>query len=304
MKTLIAESGATKTDWRYGSRPARTAGINVAIMSGDDIKAIVSDAVSSLGIAAGEVEAVCFYAAGLVGGKQSSALTSVLGEIFPEAAIECHSDLMAASRALWSDSPGVVAILGTGSNSCSYDGREIVKNVRPGGFILGDEGGGVSLGKMFLADYVKNLLPPEISGKFEAEYGLGYAGIVEKVYHGETPSRFIASFAPFVLEAVSSSSYMLAMVETNFRNFIKRSLSAYKTGDGPLRVGVVGSFGYACQNILWSVGREYDVDFVKFIESPIDALYDYHLRYAHCPTPTQCHPDPATRHPDPDTMSS
>lgn len=204
-----------------------------------------------------------------------------MGEIirgyFPGASVECASDLLAAARALWGDSAGTVAILGTGSNSCSYDGVRITANIRPGGYILGDEGGGAALGRLFMADYIKNLTPRRLSEKFREQYRLDYADIVNAVYKSPNPAGFLASFAPFIIDAAGKDSYCRSLVEKNLTAFITRSLLSYRLSDETLEVGVVGSVGMACSGWLENIGKDHNVIFRKFISSPVEALSAYHM---------------------------
>ncbi len=291
--TIIAESGATKTDWVCGGVSLRTRGINLSVMTDADVSAVVAEAAGKLlascpGMDAGTlrqggVSRVFFYGAGLVSEDSGRRLRRILTEHFGPAAMEFSSDLMASARALWGMSPGVVAILGTGSNCCVYDGEKIVMSVRPGGFILGDEGGGVSLGRLFIADYIKNLVPEGLAREFHEEYGLDYPKIVEAVYRGSNPSGFLASFAPFIVKAAERYGYAHDLLKENFRSFITRALLSCRSGDGDMEVGVSGSFGCACRTLLEELGGEYGVRFVKFVPSPIKILPGFHENYNFAP---------------------
>ncbi len=276
--TIIAESGASKTDWMIDGRLFRTRGINFSVMTAGDIESVVAciaaRAVSPDAGSAGV--SIHFYGAGLVSGEHCSGMAAILEKFFPGACIECASDLMAAARALWGNCPGVVAILGTGSNSCSYDGSKITGNVRPGGYILGDEGGGAALGKRFLSDYIKELVPPGLSRRFMEEYRLGYADIVNSVYKGPNPAGFLASFAPFIIEAAASDRYAESLVRENIDSFVTRSLLGFRKEGESLEAGVAGSIGAACRKWLEEAGQEYGISFVRFIPSPIEALVRYH----------------------------
>ena len=277
---IIAESGATKTAWRSvcedGTvRQALTEGLNPSCLDAEDICVAVRKAVPQLNPEGRMVSDVFFYGAGLVDEKTSGPIRDALQMWCPLAQIHFHTDLMAAARALFGDGSGIVAIMGTGSNSCLYQNGTIVRNIRPGGFILGDEGGAVSLGKAFLSDYIKGLVPQEIASAFDGRYGLTYPDIVRKVYHEPAAAAFMASLAPFIMEYVADA-YISDMVRGCLGEFVTRTLSRY-VGDGEkCAVGVVGSFGCACRDILCEVGRRYGVEFVRFVQSPIDALVKYH----------------------------
>lgn len=277
--TIVAESGASKTDWMVGGRRIRTKGINFSVMSREDISSVVSCVANEVGdgISGDQGIFIYFYGAGLVTDTHKEEMTDILRKFFHGASVECSSDLLAAARALWGDSPGIVAILGTGSNSCSYDGTRVTANVRPGGYILGDEGGGAALGRRFLADYIKNLTPGTLSERFREQYRLDYADIVNSVYKSPNPAGFLASFAPFIIEAAGKDGYCRSLVTENVRAFITRSLLSYRQGNEILEVGVAGSVGMACSRWLESIGKDYNVNFRKFMSSPVEALAGYHM---------------------------
>jgi N-acetylglucosamine kinase-like BadF-type ATPase len=284
---IIVESGATKTAWRAISVEGNmtevlTQGLSPTCLDAEHISDIVRKAVPALNPDGKRVEQIVFYGAGLVSEESTASLRSCLEMWCPFASVEFHSDILAAARALFGDGSGVVAIMGTGSNSCLYENGQIVKNIRPGGYVLGDEGSGVALGRAFLADFVKGLLPESIESEFSAQTGLDYSGIVRKVYREQAASAFMASLAPFVLSHMDEP-YIRSMVIDCLESFVKRALSRYAgyAGDraAACKVGVVGSFGCACEDMLREIGREYGLEFVAFLKSPIDQLVKYHCSY-------------------------
>lgn len=284
--TIIVESGATKTSWRAlcddGSvRAAQTAGLSPTCLDDDHIRGIMREAMPVLNPEGRTVSRVCFYGAGLVSPEAAAPVQSALEMWCPFAQVEFHSDIVAAARALWGDGSGVVAIMGTGSNSCLYKDGRMVRNIRPGGYVLGDEGSGVALGRAFLADYIKGLVPDEVAAEFDKEFGLDYAGIVRKVYKEQAASAFMGSVAPFVMKYIDNQ-YVYDLVKDCLEAFLKRSLARYWQDDpgnaDARRVGVVGSFGCACEAILRSLEKDYGLEFVKFVKSPIDELVTYHSK--------------------------
>ena len=284
---IIVESGATKTAWRAISVEGNmtevlTQGLSPTCLDAEHISDIVRKAVPALNPDGKSVEQIVFYGAGLVSEESTASLRSCLEMWCPFASVEFHSDILAAARALFGDGSGVVAIMGTGSNSCLYENGQIVKNIRPGGYVLGDEGSGVALGRAFLADFVKGLLPESIESEFSAQTWLDYSGIVWKVYREQAASAFMASLAPFVLSHMDEP-YIRSMVRDCLESFVKRALSRYAgyAGDraAACKVGVVGSFGCACEDMLREIGREYGLEFVAFLKSPIDQLVKYHCSY-------------------------
>lgn len=282
---IIAESGATKTDWCAVASDGnvtsvRTAGMNIATMPIEAIKAIIDEAAPQLNPVGEKVTEVHYYAAGIIIPEGETIppaaknLDASLKEYFPEAQMEYASDLLDAARAVCGHNPGIAAIMGTGSNSCLYDGKNIVKNVRSAGFILGDEGGGACLGKMFMADFLKGLVPEPVSSEFARDFQVDYFTVVQNVYKSEAPSKYLGSFAPWILERYDSCEYVRELVDRNFRNFIERALSQYDIKKYP--VGVVGGFGYAHQAKFRKVAQEYGIRFSEIIATPIEGLIKYH----------------------------
>lgn len=285
---LIVESGATKTDWRALSPDkapviVKTSGINLASMRSDAIEPIVINALNEFqrqGVMEG-VDEVFFYAAGLIEQEGirvpdlAKELDKVFSSFFPTAIIEYASDMLSAARSLCGDKPGIVAILGTGSNSCFFDGEKIVKNVPSGGFILGDEGSGSCLGKRFVSDYIKGLVPEPLAGEFGKDFQVDYHTVVKNVYRGDAPSKYLGSFAPWILQHYDSSEYVRNLVEGNFRDFMNIFLKQYDTQSYP--VGVVGGFGFANKSILEKVAASCGIKISTVISTPMDRLIDYHL---------------------------
>lgn len=269
--TLIAESGATKTDWALLSsetvQRVSGSGVNFSTMPPEAVRSAIGDALSSLGIQGDAVTRLFFYGAGLLD------CPDILRELFPQAEIEAASDLLAAARALFGRSGGIAAILGTGSNSCLYNGCSMVRNIRSGGFILGDEGGGACLGKMFLSDLIKGLVPDALAEAFATEHEAGYGDIVRSVYRSDAPSAYLGSLAPWILSR-AGDPYIDSLIEDNFSLFFSRALLRYGRPDLP--VGIVGGLGCACREAVERVAAASGLRIEKFLRSPMDGLIDYH----------------------------
>lgn len=277
---LIAESGATKTDWRLIAddgtvRSAYSAGLNPSVLDVEQMREIIAPVMPALNPEGKSVEEIFFYGAGLVSDAAAAPLAGVLSMWYPFAQMQFHSDMLAAARALFGNGSGVVAIMGTGSNSCLYENGVVVKNIRPGGFILGDEGSGAALGKAFVSDFIKGLLPDNVEEEFVKEYGLDYQKIVQKVYREPAASAFLASFAPFILER-TEEPYIKNLVDSVIESFVVRSLKRYGQ---TVKVGVVGSFGCACEAVLRETGIRHGLEFTMFLKSPIDKLTEYHMKF-------------------------
>ncbi len=183
------------------------------------------------------------------------------------------SDLLAAARALCGHSQGIACIMGTGGNTCFYDGENIVDNVKAGGFILGDEGSGGNLGKRLVSDFIKGLLPKHIEAEFVKRYDLDYMKIVERVYKQPMPNRFLASFCPFINE-FRDDSHIKGIVMDSFRDFFERNISHYNYKQ--YKVNLVGSVAYYFSDYLIEAAGRFGAEIGKILKSPIDGLVEYH----------------------------
>ena len=274
---IIVESGATKSDWRVlggdGSEIKRflRAGTNVSSMKLEDIKSTITEAFASEGLE--KAAGFYLYTAGVVTPEIADGLVKHLRSLAQIDEIEINNDLMGAARGACGHEPGIAAILGTGSNTCFYDGSTLSQKVYSGGYVIGDEGSGASLGKLFLADFIKGLVPDEIARDFAKEFDSSYAGIVQGVYRSASPSGYLGSLAPFILRHYSHP-YAKALVDKNFQSFIDRSLLRYDTARYP--VGIVGGFGWACKDIITPLLDKAGIKVSRFIKAPIEGLCEYH----------------------------
>lgn len=275
---IIAECGATKSDWRLvcgGTeiKQVLVSGINVSTTNWDAVKVVVDEALGQLCGALDAIESIHVYVAGVVTEEVEANFRDLFAAYYPSAKVEIQIDLVAAARATCGHAPGIAAILGTGSNSCQWDGEKIVRKVATGGFILGDEGGATTLGKLFIADFIKGLVPAEIAEDFSSRYPSDYATIVANVYRSQSPSAYLGSFAPFIMEYYHHP-YIKELVDGNFRSFIRRSLKQYDTVGCP--VGVVGGFAYALKDIFLRIASEEGITVSRIIKAPIEGLIEYH----------------------------
>ena len=274
---IIVESGATKSDWRVLGQDGREvkrflrAGTNVSSMKLEDIKSTLTEAFASEGLE--KAAGFYLYTAGVVTPEIADELVNHLRSLAQIDEIEINNDLMGAARGACGHEPGIAAILGTGSNTCFYDGSTLSQKVYSGGYVIGDEGSGASLGKLFLADFIKGLVPDEIARDFAKEFDSSYAGIVQGVYRSASPSGYLGSLAPFILRHYSHP-YAKALVDKNFQSFIDRSLLRYDTARYP--VGIVGGFGWACKDIITPLLDNAGIKVSRFIKAPIEGLCEYH----------------------------
>ena len=199
---IIVESGATKSDWRLvedGKQVGRYVlpGMNVSSMSLDAVKGTIREGISRCGTEA--PEGFYLYTAGVVTPAIRNEIKEYAGSLAAISDFDFQNDMLAAARAVCGHSSGIVAIIGTGSNSCFYDGESISQKVYAGGFILGDEGAGSALGKMFLADYLKGEVPEPLKSDFESCFDSSYQAIVANVYKSDSPAGYLGSIAPLVV---------------------------------------------------------------------------------------------------------
>ena len=270
--TIIADSGSTKTSWlltdEEGQRSTfETPGINPVRDSED----FICDILTSLPQA--PVSHLYFYGAGCIP-PFSDALKALLQRRFPQARIVVDSDLMGAAIALCGNQEGIACILGTGSNSCLYDGERIVANVSPLGYILGDEGSGAVLGRRLVGDVLKRQLPETLRQAFEKEYQLTAADIIQRVYRSPLPNRFLASFAPF-LSRHRYEPAVQALLEEEFARFFRRNVCAYRRPDLP--VHFAGSIARHFQTEVFAAARSLGLQPGRVEAAPMEALVRYHL---------------------------
>ncbi len=274
---LISDSGSTKTDWVLSDggtvmRRVRTEGINPFHQSVERIDGIIHEnLLPSIGDV--DIEKVFFYGSGCTP-EMVPVVSGVLSNVFPDAGlIDVNGDLMAAARAVCGRRKGVACILGTGANSCLYDGTQIIANTPPLGYILGDEGSGAVLGKLFLNALLKGFLPSEMKNDFFREYGVTYPDIIRKVYREPQANRFLATTANFI-SAHTDNAQLRKMVCDNFHDFFRRNLSQYNYR-GP--VGFVGGIAYQFSHLLETVADEEGYSVSVIMKSPIDGLLKYHI---------------------------
>lgn len=265
---LIADAGATKTDWRILTDDGRvrrsvTGGFNAAVQRGE----------LEITLPEGEIKEFFFYGAGLTSPEKCVFVEKKLKGLSGTENVYVASDLVGAARALLGHSQGIACILGTGSNCCRWDGERVVRNIRPGGYILGDEGSGAYLGLRLLADFIKGLTPPEITSVLSGSFGLDYETVVKNVYGGTAPSGYIASFVPVIEENISHP-YCRELVTEGFDSFIRRNILPY--GNDKLPLAFTGSIAAVFRDILTERVEAAGYAISSILPSPADGLCRYH----------------------------
>lgn len=263
---LVADSGSTKTDWMISGELITAQGINPVTMVDEDITARIP---VFPGISVSEV---FFYGAGCVE-PFSQRVRQALAQVFPQATIHVESDLLGAAHALFGHQPGIACILGTGSNTCLYDGKSITDNIPPLGYILGDEGSGAVLGKLFLNKLFKRELPDSLSQSFFQWSQLTYAEIIDKVYRQPAANRFLASLSPFIHEHLDEPAISILVYE-HFNAFVRKNVLKYQRPD--LCVSFVGSIAEHYRDVLSNTLQANDLQLGEILSRPIERLWTYH----------------------------
>ncbi len=276
---LIADSGSTKTHWRLADNDKQqdffTAGINPFYQTEAEIaESIGRELVPQLNERAAAIDHIHFYGAGCHFPEKKEMVKLSLAKHFAHADIEICNDLLAACRALFANREGIGCILGTGSNSCYYDGNEIKDNVSPLGFIIGDEGSGAVLGKIFVGNILKNQLPASLKQDFLDEYNLTTETILNGVYKKTFPNRFLASFVPFIQKNIDRKE-LHEMVRSSFDDFFRRNVMQYEQAKH-IEIGFVGSIGAIFEETLRESALHFGLKISKITASPMEGLTEFH----------------------------
>lgn len=219
-----------------------------------------------------KIERIFFYGAGCTSeSKRKMVELSFVAQF--KTPVEVESDLLGAARGLFGYKPGIACILGGGSNSCFYNGNNIVKNVFSGGYVLGDEGSGAALGRAFLADVVKNLAPYELAVKFYEQYQTNPSEILDEIYNKPFPNRYLSKCSQFLVGR-TDNEYVHKLVTDGFRTFFKRHLSQYEYRENDVKF--IGSVAVAFSSLLVEVAHEYGIEVAAIEEPPMLGLIDYH----------------------------
>lgn len=275
---LIADSGSTKTDWclmdgNIVMKRIKTKGFNPFFETEKEIEYELSNALVPKIPRGTKIDAIHFFGAGCTPEKAPIVARALMMQVSDEARVEVCSDMVGAARALCGNEPGIVCILGTGSNSCEYDGKKIVKNVSPLGFILGDEGSGAVLGKILVGDLLKNQLGEELKEKFLTQYKLTTAEIIDRVYRQPFPNRFLASLQPFMEDNLDNEAIFYLVMEA-FSHFIARNVMQYDYQH--LTVHFTGSVAYAYRKVLEKSAELTGIQLGIITNSPMEGLIKYY----------------------------
>ena len=260
---LIAESGSTRTEWalvedNHLIQRVFTEGLNPFFQTRREISRSVRLGLPDIFFKK-KLEQVYYYGAGCTSYEKKNILGASLVAQF-KTPIQVESDLLAAARGLFKCEAGIACILGTGSNSCFYDGKIVVKNVKAGGYILGDEGSGAVLGKMFLSDVLKGLAPKDVMADFFEKFRISSNEVMESVYNRPFPNRFLSTISYFLAD-YTNDDYVFELITNNLRGFFTRNVCQYDYKNYPIRF--VGSLAYSYADILREVAGEFGIEYRK-----------------------------------------
>jgi glucosamine kinase len=277
MNILIADSGSTKCEWclltNGKKKLLETQGLSpYFLQAGQILEVLKKELLPALKNQ--QPEWVYFYGTGCASPVNRKMVHKVIAKMFPDAAIQINHDLMGAARALCGTKKGVACILGTGSNSCYFNGKSIVKNSPGLGYILGDEGSGAYLGRKVLQYYLYNTFDEDLRYKFDAKYVTTPVEILEQLYKKPLPNRFMASFAIFLAE--NRGHYMVEnIIEDGLNDFFFNHLCKYRES-WKLPIHFVGSVAYGFRDVIKELCQSYEFEQGKILQRPMDGLIAYH----------------------------
>jgi N-acetylglucosamine kinase-like BadF-type ATPase len=276
---LIADSGATKCEWCLLNNGKKkkfiTKGISPYFLSEEEIIALLNKELVSK-LKQPVIERIFFYGTGLKNSNNKRFLQSTLKKVFAKADIEIETDLTGAARALCKNERGIACILGTGCNSCYYNGKKVIKNSPGLGYVLGDEGSGAYLGKKVLQHYLYNTFDEELMLDFNKKYNTTADEILDHVYKQPQPNRYLASFAMFLAE--NRNHYMVEnIIEDGLNDFFFTHLRKYHES-WLYPIHFTGSIAYGFKDVVSSLCNNYEMELGNIIKQPIDELVKFHSK--------------------------
>ena len=275
---LVADSGSTNTSWCIINSEKEisyfdTEGYNPYFVNGDYIVQSLSINIPQH-IDQSSVTKIFFYGAGCFEDK-TDIIKNALRKIFINADIFVGLDLLGSAKSVLGNKAGFVGILGTGTNSCLYDGEKITANIDSLGYLIGDEGSGYYIGKKILGDYIREYMPKSVREEFFKIYGLSREEIMEKLYSEKLPNRFCAGFTKFISESISDVSYTRNVVKQSFIDFFENLVIRYENYQ-QYTFNCTGSIGFAFKEILSETAAMYNMKVGVILKNPIEGLAEYH----------------------------
>lgn len=274
---LIADSGSTKTEWCLLKNSKKTLfttqGMSPYFVNASEVEEIMQKEVFPF-LKKNKVDEIFFYGTGCKNPANKRMFKNVFRKLFPGAHVVIDNDLAGAAKALCGDEKGIACILGTGSNSCYYNGNRIVKNSPGLGFILGDEGSGAYLGKKVIQHYLYNIFDEDLRARFDAKFVTTGTEIIESVYKKPLPNRYLASFATFLAE--NRGHYMIEnIIEDGINDFFYTHIISYKESQ-KMPIHFTGGVAYGFKEVVKQLCLNYDLQPGIFLRSPMEGLVKYH----------------------------
>lgn len=274
---LIADSGSTKTEWclLHGDKKKKlaTQGLSPYFLTGEQIKDIVEKELMPK-LKDIQPEEVYFYGTGCSNPANAAIVKKALRHFFTKAAVKVEHDLTGAAKALCGDEKGIACILGTGSNSCYYNGKKIVKNSPGLGYVLGDEGSGAYMGKKVIQYFLYNTFDEDLMERFKAKFNTNSIEILEAVYKRPLPNRYLAGFAIFLAE--NRGHFMIEnIIEDGLNDFFFNHIYKYRES-WTLPINFAGSIAYGFKDVLKDLCSSYELQLGTVIKNPMEGLIKYH----------------------------
>ena len=274
---LIADSGSTKTEWCLfddnKKKIIHTQGLSPYFLNGGQIKTVLEKELLPK-IKNSLPAEIFFYGTGCSNPGNIKIVKDALKSVFKKAKINVDHDLMGAAKALCGHKKGIACILGTGSNSCYYDGKKIVKNSPGLGYVLGDEGSGAYLGKKVIQYFLYNTFEPDLMDRFKSKFNTNTIDILDAVYKQPLPNRYLANFAVFLTE--NRGHYMIEnIIEDGFNDFFFNHVYKYRES-WTMPINFIGSIAYGFKDVLKDMCHSYELQLGKVLKNPIEGLIKYH----------------------------
>ena len=279
---LIADSGSTKTIWVLLEKGVvkntiTTNGLNPYFHTSESVEALLMADLAPF-IVGDHVREIHFYGAGCSTEKNNAMIREAIRIFFRKAKVNIYHDILGAARALFGNQKGIAGILGTGCNSCYYDGINIFQKVNSLGFLFGDEGAGSFLGKTWMNSYLKNQVPEELQTAFDEHYGYTLEDILNALYNRPYPNRFLASFSQF-LEPRQKHPFIHRLIKDSFLAFFDAQIKHYDHYQ-TIPVSFIGSIAYYYRDILIEAASDEHIMIGKIFQNPVDGLITYHSQTA------------------------
>lgn len=277
MSILIADSGSTKTEWvlvnQEGQEFFKSDGLNPYFRTHGQLSEAIKNGVKN-SLKNTQVDEIFFYGSGSGNESRKAILQNAIRENFPESEIHIESDMLGAAIACFGKKEGVACIMGTGSNSCVYDGEKIVKSIPSLGFVFGDEGSGGYFGKRILNAYYYKTMPEDLRNALEETSDMSLESVLHKIYEEPQANKFVASFSK-ILGDYRDHPFIKNMVRKGFEAFADKQLGYFEESKEK-EIGFVGSIASVYQQILEEVLSERGMDLSIVVRKPLDRLVDFH----------------------------